>query len=81
MFDELHSSFARVRIAALQSEVTARTEPSTTVVMRRRSNSKVTPIYTQGGDVKLAKRRVIRAKREYEPVNHEQAASSSSDSG
>ena len=65
MFDELHSSFARVRIAALQSEITSRADTTSTVVIRRR-NSKVTPVYTQKGDVKLAKRRVVRAKREYE---------------
>jgi hypothetical protein len=32
----------------------------------RRRNSKVTPVYTQAGDVKLAKRKVVRAKREYD---------------
>ena len=67
MFEELHSSFVRVRIAALQSEVTSRVNTSNTVVKRRR-NSKVMPVYTQKGDVKLAKKKVVRAKREYDVV-------------
>jgi hypothetical protein len=43
----------------------------------RRSRSKVTPVQLQNGDVRLAKRKVVRARRETSPNGHGRRSSGS----
>jgi hypothetical protein len=67
MFEDLHSTIVRVRIASLQSEVLARSPPRNQHTIVRHRTSKVTPLVSPSGSVKLGKTRVIRARRHVSP--------------
>ncbi|CEJ91463.1 hypothetical protein VHEMI07173 [[Torrubiella] hemipterigena] len=60
--DELHPMLARIRIAALQSEVRSKSTSPSNVVVRSRRNT-VTQVITPDGTPSLAVRRVVSARR------------------
>lgn len=63
MFDELNGSFARVRIAALQSTILSRASESDRHVVRHQRN-KVTVVAGPKGIHRLEKKRLVQARRE-----------------
>ncbi|QUC21658.1 uncharacterized protein UV8b_05901 [Ustilaginoidea virens] len=58
--DEFHPVLARMRIAALQSEIISKTCPANGFVRSQRS--KVTVVKDASGGWKLGKKRVVRAR-------------------
>ncbi|KAG6012536.1 hypothetical protein E4U54_007475 [Claviceps lovelessii] len=58
--DQLHPFLARMRIAALQSEIISKTPHTNGFVRSRRS--KVTVVKDPSGEWKLGKTRVVRAR-------------------